>query len=154
MWRLGRFPTLALPRSGSRVGRVLVSALSARLPELPVFAHRFLDGLCEQNWQRITSPMESFAIIRADVKVAYDKNKNYELALSTSERLHLLNPSNLRHLNELAHLQTKVGNCGGAVDSRAQFLERSPAGSNTEHAENAFRKLQSLTTRGDEETPE
>jgi len=98
--------------------------------------------------------MESFAIIGADVKVAYDKNKNYELALSTSERLHLLNPSNLRHLNELAHLQTKVGNCGDAEDSRAQFLERSPAGSNTEHAENAFRKLQSLTTRGDEETPE
>lgn len=31
------FPTLALPRSGSGVGREITSALSARLPELPMW---------------------------------------------------------------------------------------------------------------------
>jgi regulator of sirC expression with transglutaminase-like and TPR domain len=89
-----------------------------------------------------------------NLKVAHEKHKQYELALSASERIQLLDPSNLRNLSELAHLQTKVGNFGAAVDSLTQFLERAPVGSNTEQAESALRKLKALTARGREDSPE
>jgi regulator of sirC expression with transglutaminase-like and TPR domain len=89
-----------------------------------------------------------------NLKVAHEKHKQYELALSASERIQLLDPSNLRNLSELAHFQTKVGNFGDAVDSLTQFLERAPAGSNTEQAESALRKLKALTARGSEDSPE
>ncbi|HJP28916.1 MAG TPA: tetratricopeptide repeat protein, partial [Dehalococcoidia bacterium] len=90
----------------------------------------------------------------SNLKVAHEKHKQYELALSASERIQLLDPSNLRNLSELAHLQTKIGNFGDAVDSLTQFLERAPAGSNTEQAESALRKLKALTTRGPEDSLE
>ena len=83
----------------------------------------------------------------SNLKVAHEKHKQYELALSASERIQLVDPTNLRNLSELAHLQTKVGNFGDAVDSLTQFLERSPAGSNTEQAESALRKLKAITMR-------
>ena len=89
----------------------------------------------------------------SNLKVAYEKHKRYKLALSASERIQLLDPSNLGNLSELAHLQTKVGNFGDAVDSLTQFLERAPAGANTEQAESALRKLKTLTTQG-QENPE
>lgn len=88
------------------------------------------------------------------LKVAHEKHKSYELALSASERIQLLDPSSLRNLSELAHLQTKVGNFGDAVDSLTQFLERAPAGSNTEQAESALRKLKAITARGSENSEE
>ena len=61
----GRFPTLALPRSGSRVGKVSLSTISARLPEHPCAlrttpaklrtspTHKFcnLYGSCQIMWQ-------------------------------------------------------------------------------------------------------
>lgn len=103
------------------------------------------------------SPAKKRVMLRrllSNLKVAHEKHKHYELALSASERIQLLDPANLRNLSELAHLQTKVGNFGDAVDSLTQFLERAPAGSNTEQAESALRKLKALTARGTEEPGE
>ncbi len=100
-------------------------------------------------------PASNRAILRrqlSNLKVAHEKHKQYELALSASERIQLVDPTNLRNLSELAHLQTKVGNFGDAVDSLTQFLERAPAGSNTEQAESALRKLKALTTRSSEDS--
>ncbi|NQW20958.1 MAG: tetratricopeptide repeat protein [Chloroflexi bacterium] len=87
----------------------------------------------------------------SNLKVAHEKHKQYELALSASERIQLLDPANLRNLSDLAHLQTKVGNFGDALDSLTRFLEHAPAGSNTEQAESALRKLKALTARSGEE---
>jgi len=88
----------------------------------------------------------------SNLKVAHEKHKQYDLALSASERIQLIDPKNLRNLSELAHLQTKVGNFGDAVDSLTKFLERAPAGSNTEQAESALSKLNALTMRGSEDS--
>jgi regulator of sirC expression with transglutaminase-like and TPR domain len=107
--------------------------------------------------RKFLNPAKKRAMLRrlfSNLKVAHEKHKAYELALSASERIQLLDPSNLRNLSELAHLQTKVGNFGDAVDSLTQFLERAPAGSNTEQAESALRKLKAITTRGSEDSPE
>jgi regulator of sirC expression with transglutaminase-like and TPR domain len=108
----------------------------------------------ERKYLKPASNRSMLRRLLANLKVAHEKHKNYEMALSASERIQLLDPSNLRNLSELAHLQTKVGNFGDAVDSLTQFLERSPAGSNTEQAESALRKLKALTARGSEESPE
>lgn len=111
-------------------------------------------GDLERNFLK---PVSKRAILRrllSNLKVAHEKHKDYELALSASERIQLLDPSNLRNLSELAHLQTKVGNFGDAVESLTQFLERSPSGTNTEQAESALRKLKALAARGSEESPE
>jgi regulator of sirC expression with transglutaminase-like and TPR domain len=100
-------------------------------------------------------PASNRAILRrqmSNLKVAHEKHKQYELALSASERIQLIDPENLRNLSELAHLQTKVGNFGDAVDSLTKFLERAPAGSNTEQAESALSKLKALTMRGSEDS--
>jgi len=109
-----------------------------------------------ENLERtLLKPVKKRAILRrllSNLKVAHEKQKQYELALSASERIQLLDPSSLRNLSELAHLQTKVGNFGDAVNSLTQFLERAPAGSNTEQAESALRKLKELTARGLEES--
>ena len=107
--------------------------------------------------RKYLKPASNRAILRrqmSNLKVAHEKHKQYELALSASERIQLVDPTNLRNLSELAHLQTKVGNFGDAVDSLTQFLERAPAGSNTEQAESALRKLKALTTRGSEDSSE
>lgn len=90
----------------------------------------------------------------SNLKVAHEKYKEYDLALSASEQIQMLDPASLRNLSELAHLQTKVGNFGDAVDSLTRFLERAPAGSNTEQAESALRRLKALTARGSEESAE
>ncbi len=89
-----------------------------------------------------------------NLKIAHEKYKQYDLALSASEQIQLLDPANLRNLSELAHLQTKVGNFGDAVDSLTRFLEHAPAGSNTEQAESALRRLKAMTARGTEEPAE
>ena len=107
--------------------------------------------------RKFLTPAKKRTMLRrllSNLKVAHEKHKQYELALSASERIQLLDPSNLRNLSELAHLQTKVGNFGDAVDSLTQFLERAPAGSNTEQAESALRKLKALTARGSEDSVE
>ena len=104
--------------------------------------------------RKFLGPVKKRAILRrllSNLKVAHEKHKQYELALSASEQIQLLDPANLRNLSELAHLQTKVGNFGDAVDSLTRFLERAPAGSNTEQAENALRKLKAMAARGTEE---
>jgi regulator of sirC expression with transglutaminase-like and TPR domain len=106
--------------------------------------------------RKFLHPTNKRTILRrliSNLKVAYEKHKRYKLALSASERIQLLDPTNLGNLSELAHLQTKVGNFGDAVDSLTQFLERAPAGANTEQAESALRKLKTLTTQG-KENPE
>ncbi len=108
----------------------------------------------ERKFLRPTSKRAMLRRLLSNLKVAHEKHKQYELALSASERIQLLDPSNLRNLSELAHLQTKVGNFGDAVESLTQFLQRAPAGSNTEQAESALRKLKALTTRGGEESSE
>jgi len=117
---------------------------------------RVKNGDFDDLERKILKPASKRAMLRrllSNLKVAHEKHKEYELALSASERIQLLDPSNLRNLSELAHLQTKVGNFGDAVDSLTQFLERAPAGSNTEQAESALRKLKALTTRGGEDSP-
>ena len=114
------------------------------------------NGDYEDLERKFLKPVSKRAMLRrllSNLKVAHEKHKDYELALSASERIQLLDPSNLRNLTELAHLQTKVGNFGDAVDSLTQFLERSPAGTNTEQAESALRKLKALAARGSEESP-
>ena len=116
---------------------------------------RIKNGDFDDLERKFLNPASKRVMLRrllSNLKVAHEKHKNYELALSASERIQLLDPSNLRNLSELAHLQTKVGNFGDAVDSLTQFLERAPAGSNTEQAENALRKLKALTARGNEES--
>ncbi len=118
---------------------------------------RIKNGDFDDLERKFLNPATKRAILRrllSNLKVAHEKHKNYELALSASERIQLLDPSNLRNLSELAHLQTKVGNFGDAVDSLTQFLERAPAGSNTEQAESALRKLKALTARGNDDSPE
>lgn len=118
---------------------------------------RVKNGDFDDLERKFLQPASNRSMLRrllSNLKVSHEKHKNYELALSASERIQLLEPSNLRNLSELAHLQTKVGNFGDAVDSLTQFLERSPAGSNTEQAESALRKLKAITTRGEEESPE
>lgn len=103
------------------------------------------------------TPVKKRVILRrllSNLKVAREKHKEYELALSASEQIQLLDPASLRNLSELAHLQTKVGNFGDAVDSLTRFLEKSPAGSNTEQAENALRRLKAITARSNEESGE
>lgn len=100
--------------------------------------------------RKCLKPASNRAILRrqlSNLKVAHEKHKQYDLALSASERIQLIDPTNLRNLSELAHLQTKVGNFGDALDSLTQFLERAPAGSNTEQAESALLKLKALTFR-------
>ena len=100
--------------------------------------------------RKCLKPASNRAILRrqlSNLKVAHEKHKQYDLALSASERIQLVDPTNLRNLSELAHLQTKVGNFGDALDSLTQFLERAPAGSNTEQAESALLKLKALTFR-------
>lgn len=104
----------------------------------------------ERKFLRPTNKRTILRRLISNLKVAYEKHKRYELALSSSERIQLLDPSNLGNLSELAHLQTKVGNFGDAVDSLTQFLDRAPAGANTEQAESALRKLKSLTAQGKE----
>lgn len=118
---------------------------------------RIKSGDFDDLERKFLNPATKRAMLRrllSNLKVAHEKHKNYELALSASERIQLLDPSNLRNLSELAHLQTKVGNFGDAVDSLTQFLERAPAGSNTEQAESALRKLKALTARGNDDSPE
>ncbi|MDA0595410.1 MAG: transglutaminase-like domain-containing protein [Chloroflexi bacterium] len=113
------------------------------------------NGDFDELERKYLKPTSNRAILRrqmSNLKVAHEKHKQYELALSASERIQLVDPTNLRNLSELAHLQTKVGNFGDAVDSLTQFLERAPAGSNTEQAESALRKLKALTTRGSEDS--
>ncbi|MAE80364.1 MAG: hypothetical protein CL695_02130 [Chloroflexi bacterium] len=107
----------------------------------------------ERKFLRPTNKRTILRRLISNLKVAYEKHKRYKLALSASERIQLLDPTNLGNLSELAHLQTKVGNFGDAVDSLTQFLERAPAGANTEQAESALRKLKTLTTQG-KENPE
>ncbi|MCZ6539370.1 MAG: tetratricopeptide repeat protein, partial [Chloroflexi bacterium] len=100
-------------------------------------------------------PVKKRVILRrllSNLKVAHEKHKHYDLALSASEQIQLIDPASLRNLSELAHLQTKVGNFGDAVDSLTRFLERAPAGSNTEQAESALRKLKAMAARGTEDT--
>ena len=107
--------------------------------------------------RKFLKPTSKRAIIRrllSNIKVAHEKHKNYELALAASERIHLIDPANLNNLSDLAHLQTKVGNFGDAVDSLTQFLERSPAGTNTEQAVTALEKLRELTARTERKTGE
>lgn len=116
---------------------------------------RVTNGDFDDLERKFLNPASKRAMLRrllSNLKVAHEKHKAYELALSASERIQLLDPSNLRNLSELAHLQTKVGNFGDAVDSLTQFLERAPAGANTEQAESALRKLKALTTRGNEDS--
>ncbi len=118
---------------------------------------RVKNGDFDDLERKFLNPARKRTMLRrmlSNLKVAHEKHKQYELALSASERIQLLDPSNLRNLSELAHLQTKVGNFGDAVDSLTQFLERAPAGSNTEQAESALRKLKALTARGNEDSPE
>jgi regulator of sirC expression with transglutaminase-like and TPR domain len=118
---------------------------------------RVKNGDFDDLEQKFLKPAKNRAMLRrllSNLKVAHEKHKEYELALSASERIQLLDPSSLRNLSELAHLQTKVGNFGDAVDSLTQFLARAPAGSNTEQAESALRKLKALTVRGKENSPE
>jgi regulator of sirC expression with transglutaminase-like and TPR domain len=118
---------------------------------------RVKNGDFDDLEHRYLHPAKKRAMLRrllSNLKVAHEKHKSYELALAASERIQLLDPSNLRNLSELAHLQTKVGNFGDAVDSLTQFLERAPAGSNTEQAESALRKLKAITTRSSEDSPE
>lgn len=122
---------------------------------------RVKNGDFDDLERKFLNPAKKRAMLRrllSNLKVAHEKHKQYELALAASERIQLLDPTNLRNLSELAHLQTKVGNFGDAVDSLTQFLERAPAGSNTEQAESALRKLKALTVRGpansDEDSPE
>lgn len=109
-----------------------------------------------ENLERtLLKPVTKRAMLRrllSNLKVAHEKQKQYELALSASERIQLLDPSSLRNLSELAHLQTKVGNFGDAVNSLTQFLERAPAGSNTEQAESALRKLKEWAARDPEKS--
>ena len=105
--------------------------------------------------RKCLKPASNRAILRrqlSNLKVAHEKHKQYDLALSASERIQLVDPTNLRNLSELAHLQTKVGNFGEALDSLTQFLERAPAGSNTEQAESALLKLKALTLRGSDDS--
>ena len=100
--------------------------------------------------RKCLKPASNRAILRrqlSNLKVAHEKHKQYDLALSASERIQLVDPTNLRNLSELAHLQTKVGNFGDALDSLTQFIERAPAGSNTKQAESALLKLKALTFR-------
>ncbi len=107
--------------------------------------------------RKFLGPVKRRAILSrlmGNLKVAYEKHRQYELALTASEQIQLLNPTSLRNLSELAHLQTKVGNFGDAVDSLTTFLKRAPAGSNTEQAESALRKLRVLAARGTEEPVE
>lgn len=117
-----------------------------------------LDGAdLDELERKYLSPVKKRVMLRrllSNLKVAHEKHKQYDLALLASEQIQLLDPANLRNLSELAHLQTKVGNFGDAVDSLTQFLERAPAGSNTEQAESALRRLKAMTTRGTEESPE
>lgn len=118
---------------------------------------RVKNGDFDDLERKFLNPASNRTMLRrllSNLKVAHEKHKNYELALAASERIQLLDPSNLRNLSELAHLQTKVGNFGDAVDSLTQFLERAPAGSNTEQAESALRKLKALTARGSEYSAE
>jgi len=112
---------------------------------------RVKNGDFDDLERKLLIPSKKRAMLRrllSNLKVSHEKHKQYELALAASERIQLLDPTNLRNLSELAHLQTKVGNFGDAVDSLTQFLERAPAGSNTEQAESALRKLKALTVRG------
>ena len=105
--------------------------------------------------RKYLGPVKKRVILRrllSNLKVAHEKHKQYDLALSASEHIQLLDPASLRNLSELAHLQTKVGNFGDAVDSLTRFLERAPAGSNTEQAESALRKLKAMAARGTEES--
>ena len=118
---------------------------------------RVKNGDFDDLERKFLNPATKRAMLRRllrNLKVSHEKHKQYELALAASERIQLLDPSNLRNLSELAHLQTKVGNFGDAVDSLTQFLERAPAGSNTEQAESALRKLKALTGRASEDSPE
>ena len=105
--------------------------------------------------RKYLGPVKKRVILRrllSNLKVAHEKHRQYDLALSASEHIQLLDPASLRNLSELAHLQTKVGNFGDAVDSLTRFLERAPAGSNTEQAESALRKLKAMAARGTEES--
>ena len=105
--------------------------------------------------RKYLGPVKKRVMLRrllSNLKVAHEKHKQYDLALSASEQIQLLDPASLRNLSELAHLQTKVGNFGDAVDSLTRFLERSPAGSNTEQAESALRRLKAMAARGTEES--
>lgn len=100
--------------------------------------------------KKLLAPVGRKAVLRrllGNLKVAHEKHKNYELALEAAERVQLLEPSNLRNLSELAHLQTKVGHFGDAVNSLTKFLAQAPADANTEQAESALRKLKALTAR-------
>lgn len=118
---------------------------------------RVKNGDFDDLERKFLKPAKNRAMLRrllSNLKVAHEKHKEYELALSASERIQLLDPGSLRNLSELAHLQTKVGNFGDAVDSLTQFLARAPAGANTEQAESALRKLKALTARGDQSSPE
>ena len=115
----------------------------------------FKNGDLDDLERKFLKPASNRAILRrqlSNLKVAHEKHKQYELALSASERIQLVDPTNLRNLSELAHLQTKVGNFGDALDSLTQFLERAPAGSNTEQAESALLKLKALTLRGSDDS--
>ncbi|MDA1280382.1 MAG: transglutaminase-like domain-containing protein [Chloroflexi bacterium] len=116
-----------------------------------------LDGDFDDLEKKFLGPVSNRVILRrllSNLKLTHEKHRQYELALAASERIQLLDPSSLKNLSELAHLQTKVGNFGDAVDSLTQFLERAPAGSNTEQAESALRKLKALTSRGNEDSEE
>jgi regulator of sirC expression with transglutaminase-like and TPR domain len=118
---------------------------------------RVKNGDFDDLERKFLNPAKKRAMLRrllSNLKVAHEKHKQYELALSASERIQLLDPANLRNLSELAHLQTKVGNFNDAVQSLTQFLERAPVGSNTEQAESALRKLKALTARGTEDSQE
>ena len=67
-----------------------------------------LDGDFDDLEQKFLTPATNRAMLRrllSNLKITHEKHKQYELALAASERIQLLDPSNLRNLSELAHLQ-------------------------------------------------
>jgi regulator of sirC expression with transglutaminase-like and TPR domain len=79
-----------------------------------------------------------------NLKQIFLKEKDNVRALRVAERIHVLEPEDWRNLSDLARLQTELGRFSDAAASLSAFIERAPAGTDVQLAENALRQLKGL----------